>query len=137
MTRSLRSWPRSYEMKHMPHGARASFALVSLREDATFVEGAMTIGTVRWFDVRKGYGFLKPDDDGVDVLVDVCAVERAGMASLNQGQRLSFEVVYDKRIGRSCAENLGAFGLQAGARIDIALPFDPRIDPSPERVSPG
>ena len=97
----------------------------------------MTIGTVRWFDVRKGYGFLKPDDGGVDVLVDVCAVERAGMASLNQGQRLNFEVVYDRRIGRSCAENLGVSGLQAGARIDIALPFDPRIDPSPERVSPG
>ena len=77
----------------MPHGARASFALVSLREDANSWEGAMTIGSVRWFDVRKGYGFLKPDDGGVDVLVDVCAVERAGMASLNQGQRLSFEVV--------------------------------------------
>jgi hypothetical protein len=45
--------------------------------------------------------------------------------------------VYDKRIGRSCAENLGASGLQAGARIDIALPFDPRIDPLPERVSPS
>ena len=97
----------------------------------------MTNGTVRWFDVRKGYGFLKPDDHGVDVLVDVCAVERAGMASLNQGQRLSFEVVYDKRIGRSCAENLGVSGLQAGARIDVALPFDPHIDSSPERVSPG
>ena len=97
----------------------------------------MTIGTVRWFDVRKGYGFLKPDDGGVDVLVDVCAVERAGMASLYQGQHLSFEIVYDKRIGRSCAENLGASGLQAGARIDIEFPFDPRIDPSPERVSPG
>ena len=69
----------------------------------------MTIGTVRWFDVRKGFGFLKPDDGGVDVLVDVCAVERAGMASLNQGQRLSFEVVYDKRIGRSCAENSRRF----------------------------
>ena len=97
----------------------------------------MTIGTVRWFDVRKGYGFLKPDDGGVDVLVDVCAVERAGMASLYQGQRLSFDVVYDKRIGKSCSDNLGASGLQAGARIDVALPFDPRIDPSPERVSPG
>jgi cold shock protein len=64
----------------------------------------------------------QPDDDGVDVLVDVRADERAGMASLNQGQRLSFEVVYDKRIGRSCAENLGASGLQAGARIDIDFP---------------
>ena len=97
----------------------------------------MTIGTVRWFDVRKGYGFLKPDDGGGEVLVDVCAVERPGMASPYQGQHLSFEVVYDKRIGRSCAENLGASGLLAGTRIDIALPFDPRIDPSPERVSPG
>ena len=97
----------------------------------------MTMGTVRWFDVRKGYGFLKPDDGGVDVLVDVCAVERAGMASLNQGQRISFDVVYDKRIGKSCAENLGASGLQARAHIDVALPFDPRIDSSLERVSPA
>jgi cold shock CspA family protein len=48
----------------------------------------MTNGTVRWFDVHKGYGFIKPDDGGVDVLVDICAVERAEMASLNQGQRL-------------------------------------------------
>ena len=69
----------------------------------------MTIGTVRWFGVRKGYGFLKPDNGGVDVLVDICAVERAGMASLDQGQRLSFEVVRDERIGKSCAVNLSVF----------------------------
>ena len=49
------------------------------------------------------------------MLVDVCAVERAGMASLYQGQRLSFDVVYDKRIGKTCADNLGASGLQAGS----------------------
>ena len=73
----------------------------------------MTIGTVRWFDVPKGYGFIKPDDGGVDVLVTICALERAGMASLDQGQRLSFEVVRDERIGRSCAENLSASELQA------------------------
>ena len=73
----------------------------------------MTIGTVRWFDVPKGYGFIKPDDGGVDVLVDICAVERAGMASLDQGQRLSFEVVRDERISRSCAETIGVSGLQA------------------------
>jgi cold shock protein len=73
----------------------------------------MTIGTVRWFDVPKGYGFIKPDDGGVDVLVSICALERAGMASLDQGQRLSFEVVRDERIGRSCAENLSASELQA------------------------
>ena len=73
----------------------------------------MTIGTVRWFDVRKGYGFLKPDDGGADVLVSICALERAGMASLDQEQRLSFEVVRDERIGRSCAENLSVSGLHA------------------------
>ena len=73
----------------------------------------MTVGTVRWFDVQKGYGFLKTDGGAVDVLVSLCALERAGMASLDQGQRLSFEVVRDERIGISCAENLSASGLQA------------------------
>ena len=66
----------------------------------------MTTGTVRMFDVHKGYGLIKPDDGGIDVLVDICAVERAEMSSLTQGQRLSFEIVYDERIGRSYAEKL-------------------------------
>ena len=66
----------------------------------------MITGTVRSFDVHKGYGFIKPDDGGVDVLVDICAVERAEMDSLKQGQRLSFEIVYNERIGRSYAQNL-------------------------------
>jgi cold shock protein len=69
----------------------------------------MTIGTVRWFDAHKGYGFIKPDDGGVDVMVDICALERAGMASLARGQRLGFEVVRDERIGKTCAENLSVF----------------------------
>jgi len=73
----------------------------------------MTVGTVRWFDVSKGYGFLKPDDGGVDVLVSICALERAGMASLDQGQRLRFEVVRDERIDRPRAVNLSVSGLQA------------------------
>lgn len=66
----------------------------------------MTIGTVQWFDFSKGYGFIKPDDGGVDILVTICALERAGMLSLDQGQRLSFDVVHNKRIDRSCAEQL-------------------------------
>ena len=66
----------------------------------------MIAGTVRWFDVPKGYGFIKPDDGGFDVLVDICAVERAEMATPKQGQRLSFEIVHDERIGRSYAKNL-------------------------------
>jgi cold shock protein len=81
----------------------------------------MTIGTVRWFDVPRGYGLIKPDDGGVDVLVDLCAVERAEMASLNQGQRLSFEIVHDERIGRSCAENLIASELQADTERAVQL----------------
>jgi cold shock protein len=90
----------------------------------------MTIGTVRWFDARKGHGFLKPDDGGADVLVTICAVERAGMASLDQGQRLSYEVVRNERIGRSCAENLSASGLQAlpnrqGWRLEALGPAPP------------
>jgi len=62
---------------------------------------------VLWFDPSKGYGFIKPDA-GVDVLVTICAVERAEMDNLFQGQRLSFEVVHDRRIGRSCAESISA-----------------------------
>jgi len=69
----------------------------------------MTIGTVRWFDAHKGYGFIKPDDGGVDVMVDICALDRAGIASLDQGQRLGFEVMRDERIDKSCAENLSVF----------------------------
>jgi CspA family cold shock protein len=81
---------------------------------ASFLGGcAVTVGTVRWFDVPKGYGLLKPDDGGVDVLLSICALERAGMASLDQGQRLSFEVVRDERIGRSRAVNLSVSELQA------------------------
>lgn len=72
----------------------------------------MTIGTVRWFDVPKGYGLITPEDGGVDVLVSICALERAGIASLDQGQRLSFEVVRDERIDRPRAVNLSVSGLQ-------------------------
>ena len=66
----------------------------------------MTLGTVQFFDASKGYGLIKPDDVGPEVLVSISALERAGMAKLGHGQRLSFEIVYDQRIGRSCAESL-------------------------------
>jgi len=71
------------------------------------------MGTVRWFDVPKGYGLIKPDDGGVDVLVSICALERAGIASLDQGQRVSFDDVRDERIDRPRVVNLSVFGLQA------------------------
>ena len=68
----------------------------------------MTTGTVKWFNTQKGFGFIQPDDRGPDVFVRISAVERAGMSSLNEGQKIAFEVVVDRRRGKSSAENLRA-----------------------------
>jgi cold shock protein len=68
----------------------------------------MTQGTVKWFNSVKGYGFIQPDDGGRDVFVHVSAVERAGMPGLNEGQKVSFEVVANQRTGKASAENLRA-----------------------------
>jgi cold shock protein len=66
----------------------------------------MASGTVKWFNTAKGFGFIQPDDGGKDVFVHISAVERAGMQNLNEGQKLSFDVVADRRTGKSSAENL-------------------------------
>jgi len=66
----------------------------------------MKTGTVKWFNSRKGYGFIKPADGGFDVYVHVAAVERAGMSELKEGQKICFEVVTDERTGELQAENL-------------------------------
>jgi len=68
----------------------------------------MNNGTVKWFNSQKGFGFIQPDDGGNDIFVHISAVERAGMSTLNEGQKLSFEVVADRRSGKSAAENLRA-----------------------------
>jgi len=68
----------------------------------------MTQGTVKWFNDQKGFGFIQPDDGGKDVFVHVSAVERAGMRSLIEGQKVSYEVVADRRSGKSSADNLKA-----------------------------
>jgi len=68
----------------------------------------MTQGTVKWFNDQKGYGFIQPDDGGKDVFVHISAVERAGMQGLNEGQKVSFEVVANRKTGKSSAENLRA-----------------------------
>ncbi len=57
----------------------------------------MPSGTVKWFNATKGYGFIKPDNGGKDVFVHVTALESSGMKSLNEGQRVNFEVVSDRR----------------------------------------
>ena len=66
----------------------------------------MKTGTVKWFNARKGYGFLKPVDGGFDVYVHISAVERAGMTELKEGQKINFEIITDDRTGEVRAENL-------------------------------
>ncbi len=64
----------------------------------------MAIGTVKWFNGQKGYGFIQPDSGGNDVFVHISAVERAGLSSLNEGDKVSYEVVQNR--GKESAENL-------------------------------
>ena len=71
-------------------------------------KGPMNKGTVKWFNNQKGFGFIQPDDGGNDVFVHISAVERAGLGTLNEGQKVSFEVVANRRTGKSAAENLRA-----------------------------
>jgi CspA family cold shock protein len=68
----------------------------------------MTQGTVKWFNGQKGFGFIQPDDGSKDVFVHISAVERAGMNGLNEGQKVSFELVTDQRTGKTSAGNLHA-----------------------------
>jgi cold shock protein len=68
----------------------------------------MSKGTVKWFNGQKGFGFIQPEDGGKDVFVHISAVERAGMQTLNEGQTVIFDVVADRRTGKSAAENLRA-----------------------------
>jgi CspA family cold shock protein len=68
----------------------------------------MTTGTVKWFNPTKGFGFIQPDAGGPDVFVHISAVERAGMGSLNEGQKLAYEIERDPRSGKSSAGQLQA-----------------------------
>ena len=69
----------------------------------------MIQGTVKFFNDQRGFGFIQPEDGGKDVFVHISAVERAGMSALNEGQKIAFDVVADrKNPGKSSAENLQA-----------------------------
>ena len=70
----------------------------------------MTTGTVKWFNAQKGFGFIQPDNGGKDAFVHISAVERAGLGTLNEGQKVEFELVTDRRSGKQSADNLKAVG---------------------------
>jgi CspA family cold shock protein len=63
---------------------------------------------VKWFNSQKGYGYIQPDDGGKDVFVHISAVEQAGLKGLNEGQKINYEVLTDRRSGKSSAGNLRA-----------------------------
>jgi CspA family cold shock protein len=66
----------------------------------------MATGTVKWFNATKGFGLIQPDAGRPDVFVHISAVERAGIRDLNEGQKIAYEIVADKRTGKSSADNL-------------------------------
>lgn len=71
-------------------------------------EQTMQIGVVKWFNATKGFGFIQPEAGGADVFVHISAVERAGMASLTEGQKIGFELESDRRSGKMSAGQLQA-----------------------------
>ena len=70
----------------------------------------MATGTVKWFNVQKGFGFIAPDDGGADAFVHISAVERSGLGDLREGQKVSFELVSDRKSGKMSADNLKVLG---------------------------
>ena len=80
----------------------------------------MSKGTVKWFNNQKGFGFIQPDDGGNDVFVHISAVERAGLSTLNEGQKVSFELVANRKTGKSSAENLQVVCGEPAGRLSVS-----------------
>jgi cold shock protein len=85
-------------------GYLPSRAMSARLEDFRSEEDKMPVGTVKFFNTQKGYGFIQPTDGGKDVFVHISAVERSGMHTLNEGQKVSFEIVTER--GKTAAANL-------------------------------
>jgi len=89
----------------------------------------MRTGTVKWFNTRKGYGYIRPIDGGFDVYVQIDAVERAGLIDLKEGQKIDFEAVVDQRTGETFAGSLKplAGGLEKAGNVADELGGPPGI----------
>lgn len=97
----------------------------------------MATGTVKWFNSTKGFGFIQPDNGGQDVFVHISAVERAGLSTLNEGQKINYEVEQDRRTGKSSAGSLSKAGYGPGKPWQGSSSPE-RIDgskPGPEHAS--
>jgi CspA family cold shock protein len=83
---------------------RLNYGLVTNVANAEELE--MATGTVKWFNATKGFGFIQPDAGGADVFVHISAVQRAGLTTLADGQKVNFEIEQDRRTGKSSAGSL-------------------------------
>jgi CspA family cold shock protein len=104
-------FPRFGAVDELPFKNRSPRPLRDDRATATqFAKKGfvMTTGTVKWFNATKGFGFIQPDDGSQDVFVHISAVERAGMSSIVEGQKLSFELERDRKSGKMSAGQLRA-----------------------------
>ncbi len=68
----------------------------------------MPTGTVKWFNAQKGFGFIQPEEGGADVFVHISAVEKSGLRTLNEGQKVSYEIQNDPKKGKAAAVNIQA-----------------------------
>jgi CspA family cold shock protein len=103
--------PRALGAAILPLSSRTSVigpAIPQAGRDSIYQGSTVQTGTVKWFNAQKGFGFIEPVGGGSDVFVHISAVERAGMSGLNEGQKISFEIVTDKRNGKSSADRLQA-----------------------------
>jgi CspA family cold shock protein len=86
------------------------------------------IGTVRWFNLQKGHGIIRPDDGSPNIFVHMSAVESAGMSDLKEGRRVIFEIQRDERTGNASAVSLKPFVFETTPRLDDGFattnPFD-------------